>query len=190
MVKWEKYFSRVMPEVKGVPAPMAIQAIRDAAMEFCQKTWVWQDNVPYEMEKGFREIFVSVPRGARLVSVIYLLENDREKKMPDNIMIKSQRTPVEGEFPSEQDMEYEARVALKPSETSTEGPEFLYNDHAEAIAHGAKARLMYDLRKDWGQPELARMHHQQFRQAIAQEKIRMQQGYSRNPSRVKARRFV
>lgn len=190
MIKWEKYFSRVMPEVKGVPAPMAIQAIRDAAIEFCQKTWIWKQDIPYEMEEGFREIFVSVPRGARLVSVIYLLENGRQKHLPENIMIKSQRSPVEAELPAEKDKEYEARVALKPSETSTEGPEFLYNDHAEAIAHGAKARLMYDLRKDWGQPELAGVHHQMFRQAIAQEKIRMQQGYSQKTSRVRPRRFV
>lgn len=190
MVNWDKYFSRVMPEVKGVPAPMAIQAIRDSAREFCQKTWVWQDNVPYEVQEDQREILVVLPDDTRLVSVVYLLENGNYKQLPEDIYIKAKDSPIDSEFEADKSREYEARVALKPSESCAGGPDWLYNDHAESVAHGAKARLMYDARKDWGHPDLAMMHHQLFRKAIAAERIRMQQGYTRKAGRIKPRRFV
>lgn len=190
MKSWEDYFPYVLPDVYGCPDPLAVQAIRDSAQEFCQKTWVWQDNVSYEIEEDLREIFVNVPRGASLVSIIYLLDNGKEKIVPENLLIKSQRNPVESEFPAEESHNYNARVALKPSKTSEAGPIFLFNDHVEAIASGAKARLMYDPRKYWGNPELAMLHHQLFRKAIGEEKIKIQKGYSKKTSRVKSIRFV
>lgn len=189
-IKWEKFFPRVMPEVKGCPAPIVIQAIRDAAREFCEKTWVWQEIVPFQMEKGQREVFISMPRGASLVSVKSIVEEGGEHTVPDDIFIRSDRNLDQFKSEASSTKQTQARGIFTPSENSDSCPDFLYNDHAEIIAHGVKARLMYDARKTWGHPDLAAMHHNMFRKGIANIKIYLHQGYRGSSSKVKPRRFV
>ncbi|MFP4629424.1 MAG: hypothetical protein ACLFMQ_01740, partial [Desulfohalobiaceae bacterium] len=101
MAHYEDIFSMIMPEVPGCPAPLAIQNLRQAAREFCQQTWIWQDTVPFEIEAGYREAYVSVPRDGRLVAVRYLLEDGQERDVPDKLMIKTKRDPVEFEHEPE-----------------------------------------------------------------------------------------
>lgn len=186
--KWDKFFSRVMPEVKGCPAPVVIQAIRDAAREFCERTYVWTQVSDAEIDKDESIAFIDIPRNARLVAVIN--DNRAREDFPYRIIAKSDRTPVELEQIADTTKELSVRIAMKPIEDAQDCPDFLYNDHGEAIAHGAKARLMYDARKSWGHPELAVVHHNAFRKAIAKEKIKIHQGYIGQTGRVRARRFA
>ncbi len=186
--EYKEFLPRVMPEVIGCPVPVVLQAIRDAVREFCEKTWIWQEVVNCTITEDDRELVLDIPAGSRLVSVRYLLEDGREEAVPDNLFIRTD--DFEFEFEAEKDRAMQARVCLKPQETSTNCPDWIFNDHAESVAYGAKARLMYDKRKAWGDPQLATLNHQLFRKAIAGERIRLHQGYSTNNSRVRPRRFV
>ncbi len=188
--EYKEFLPRVMPEVIGCPVPVILQAIGDAVREFCERTWIWQDIVFFDFEEGYREGFVSLPKNSRLVAVRYLIENGNEQSVPEGMTIRASSSPVEFEDEAEETKEMQARVVLKPSETSTTCPPWIFNDHAEAIAHGAKARLMYDNRKAWGNPTLASLSHQLFKRAITKERIKIHQGYTMGSSRVKARRFV
>ena len=188
-VKWNAFFSRVMPEVKGCPAPIAVQAIRDAAREWCERTWVWQEVVPYETVEDSREVLISVPSDSRLVSVLYLID-EGQKKSPDGYTIRANSNPVETEDEQTETAEMEARVVLKPSEAATECSDFLYNGYAEEIGWGAKARLLYNPSKPWGNMDMAGLNFQMFRKAIAQEKIKLSRGYTNKSLKVKARRFI
>ncbi len=186
--EYKEFLPRVSPEVIGCPVPVILQAIRDAVQEFCEKTWIWQEVVDCTITEDDRELVLSLPTGAKLVSVRYLLKDGKEQVVPDNLFIRADE--FEFEFEAEESQELKARVALKPTSTSIECPEWLFKDHAEAITQGAKARLLYDNRKTWGNPDLAVLNHQMFRKAITQEKIKLHQGYAMKTSRVKPRRFV
>ena len=189
-VKWNAFFPRVMPEVKGCPAPIVVQAIRDAAREFCERTWVWQEVVPFQMDEGMREIFIASPRGSRLVSVRHLIEDNREVDFPDDIFVRSDREMDKLRMESSETKQSSVRAVFKPSEDADSCPDFLYNDHAEAISYGAKYRLLSNPSKPWGMPEMAMVHLQMFRKSIAQVKIYLRKGYTGKSLKVKPRRFV
>ncbi|MFW6177354.1 MAG: hypothetical protein ACOC43_03205 [Desulfohalobiaceae bacterium] len=189
MAHYEDIFSMIMPEVPGCPAPLAIQNLRQAAREFCQQTWIWQDTVPFEIEADYREAYVSVPRDGRLVAVRYLLEDGQELDVPDKLMIKTKRDPVEFEHEPEKSKNLQARVVLQPREDSKECPDWLVADHAEAIASGAKRRLMLMPGKDWSNPDLAKVHYQEFRREVARARVAISKGYSEKSLRVQPRSF-
>ncbi len=188
--EYKEFLPRVMPEVIGCPVPVILQAIGDAVREFCERTWIWQDVVALKVEEGSREGFVFLQKSSRLVAVKCLIDEGRERDVPEGMSIKASSFPIEFGEESTETKEMKAKVVLKPSETSSTFPSWIFNDHAETIAQGAKARLMYDNRKAWGSPELASLNHQLFRKAITKERIKIHQGYTKGRSRVKSRGFV
>ena len=190
MINYEDFLPLVLAEVPGCPDITATSRIRNAVRDFCEKTWVWQEVVPYETEQGEREIFVYIPRDSRLVAVRYLIKEGQSIAVPDELFIRAQRYPVEGEWEQEESKEKEARVILKPHEDSTSCPDFLYNDHSEAIAYGAKAKLMSMSTMPWYNPQLAMLNIQLFNKDIAQEKIKLVKGYAQKTLKVQMRRFV
>ncbi len=190
MAEYRDLIVRVAPDVMNCPDPVIEDAVRDTVREWCEKTWVWQEVVDFELVEDDREAVVTLPANTALVSIVYLIEDGNQKSLPDNLFIREQTAPVVLEDESTSSKTIEARVVLKPSATTTEFPDFMLNGSGEALSYGAKARLMYDVRKLWGNPEMAAFYHSKFRSAIAQEKIKMHQGYSRRTSRVRPRRFV
>ena len=191
MAEWKKYLTHVLPEVMGCPVPLAERAVHEAAREFCERTWIWQETVDVETEKGEAEIFVQIPRGARLVAVRYLLCEGQKREPSDQLIIRSQRrSPVQSESPQGESSEFQARAVLKPAEDAGSGPDFLFNDHGEAIARGALNRLQLMAGKTWSNTQAALMNKALFDQAIAREKIRLAKGYTGRSLTVRHRRFA
>jgi len=189
MATWSDFLPRVMPDVAGCPIPRAESAIRDAVIEFCQKTRVWKDVVPFETDADYREGYVAVPSTSRLVAVLSLIEEGVETDIPEGLHIRADRANLW--FLDEQEtISIEALVALRPKETTTSCPDFIFNDHAETIAFGAKARLLYGPKDSWASPQLAVVAHQMFQKGIVQERIRIHHGYGDVSKRVKPRRFI
>jgi len=186
-VEWSAFFPRVLPHVRGCPAPVAIQAIRDAAMEFCQKTWIWQEVVDMDFVEDDVDVTITLPSDSKLIAIKDFIEDDR-KYEPDDFLIRDNEVILTKA--AEETETIEGRVILAPYKTSTTCPEWLYNDHDVAIAEGAKARLMFDAKQIWANSELATLSLNFFRKAINTEKIKIFQGYAGRNKRVKARRFV
>lgn len=190
MVKYEDFFPYVQPEAQGCPAPLIIDAIRSAVREFCKETWVWQQTVDFEIEAGYREAYVFVPRNSRLVAVLYLLEDGEPREIPDNITVKSRPYPVHFEHEPEEDKAYQARVALMPSEDSTECLDWFLFDHSDAIAAGAKFRLLRQTGKPWSNPEAAMTFFREFETYKGREKIVLLNNYSQSRTVVSPKRFI
>lgn len=43
--KWEDFFKFVRPDVQGCPVAMVREAIRNACIEFCEKSLIWQQEI-------------------------------------------------------------------------------------------------------------------------------------------------
>ena len=63
------------------------------------------------------------------------------------------------------------RYSLRPTETAATIPDMVYNLYAEAIAMGAKSKLLALPEKSWSNPKLAAQYTSEFRGQINRAKI-------------------
>lgn len=73
-INWTNYLPEVLPEVEGCPKIQAINAIRNAAIEFCEKSRVWEYNFTSKVALvAAQASYVLVPpTGSEIVAVTYL----------------------------------------------------------------------------------------------------------------------
>lgn len=190
MTDYKDFLPYILPEVPGCPNPTVIRSIRDTIREFCHKTWLWTEVVEYELEKDSSIIFVDMPRQSSIISLLYFVESNMKVEIEDNFIIREKRNGVESEFSQIETEKGELRAAFKPSRISTSSPDFIYNDHIEAISFGTKARLLINAQKQWANPQLAIGYNQLFNKKIVEEKIRLVKGYTKRSLKVKPRRFI
>jgi hypothetical protein len=81
-------------------------------------------------------------------------------------------------------------VILKPSKTCTTLPDLLWNNWDQAIADGAKARLLGQNAQPWFNPQLAGAWMNAFERKINEAKTVRYHGYNARPSQVKMREWV
>lgn len=84
---------------------------------------------------------------------------------------------------------FRAEVALKPTRAATGIDSLFFEEYAEAIADGAKAKLFAMKKKPWTDPQLAAYHLGRFTESIGVGIARAQKGFTRSRKRVKASFF-
>jgi len=184
---------QVLPECPGVPRPVALNAVRNAAREFCERSLYWQaDHAPITTvtdESGTGEYTLTMPTGAQLVSVLdpihhnnYPVYQKTERWLEENQV--TWRTKVGDQanwwhyagvnivrlvpYPTTaQTNSLLISMALKPDTTSDELDDRTNNDWYEHIASGAKARLMLMPNKQWSDEKLAEINLAIFNQGIS-----------------------
>ena len=196
MATWKQFHEYVLPNVQGCPVGIVDSCIRSACIEFCEKTLLWQQSSePTDVVAGEARYGFSTPVGAKVVLVVqaYVTGTEQEvgmgtlsqttvdelnKYRPDWTTHVSERP-----FAFFMDTDSSIRligipavtlpkhltllVALKPARSSTECPDFILEDWAEAIAHGALVRLHAMVGKPWSEKTLISYHQQKFRAAIS-----------------------
>jgi hypothetical protein len=176
-VTWKQFTPLILPEVKGCAPNLAIQAVRDTAIDFCATTWVWVEvHDPYTLSPG--EVFVDfeADEDARVEKILYAKCDDTKRELiactPE---FADERFPNWMSGGQAQHPQYlvqlgstqfvpvpttdvqrtvTLRAAHKPSRTSQSGPVFLLDDHQDAIVLGAKARLWLMSAVPWANPQL------------------------------------
>ena len=196
-LEWEHYLKEVLPDVKGCPVTIAENAIRNAAIEFCNESRVWreqaenvqilQDNAgPYTIDvsninSGGAQILAAhkvKPVNNNLPLHVYpiQLQDDRYTRTgraePQWYYFRTPDTLFVGPGVPQEDVEAEVFVTLKPTRQSTTGPDFLCEDWLEEIAHGAKARLMAMAQRPWANPDMVRYHRREFINGWIEARIR------------------
>jgi len=115
----------------------------------------------------------------------------RESSTPSKYWVDKDRVLYLLDIPTEASEEgLLVRVNLKPTRSCTTVEEFLYNDHFDAIAHGAKALLFSRKALPWYDPKLALEHETRFQELIDNAKGIKTDGYTKRPRRVKMRDFL
>jgi hypothetical protein len=216
MSSYEAFFPYVIPEVIGAPEPLALNAIRNSVIEFCEKSLVLtRDHDPITILPNIVDYDLEPPDGYLVVKVQQAWLDDqpltplapdfvREASVynrlfetyeaapstPKYYLQKDERSITVWQLP---DKKYTngltMRVALKPTRASTEVEDVVFEDYVETIAAGALMRLMMSPGKAYTNPDLAAVHKAIFTQGINTARQRASHGQVRSVLSVQLKRI-
>ncbi len=199
------FLSKVSSEVPGCPLAVAEDAVREAAIEFCENGWVWiYTHAAIDSLANTGAYPFVPPTGARVSRVLQAWYETRQlvPKTADQLaeMYANWTTETGTPLYMLQDNEASlvlvpkpvtavtaaitARVTLRPSRASTDIEDRIYEYHLDAIAMGAKAKLMMMSDKPWTNLKMAATYQSLFEDKIAAARYKAQKGFGRATRRV------
>lgn len=211
MVAITLFVPEVKPYLVGCPEPMAIMHIRHAAIEFCEKSRYWRENLtPINAVANTSSYTLAPPADALIWDVVSVRHNGKElsSAIEDDITGNDWRsqtaTDARSWFAGERDnirlvptpsasgtANIDVRAVVKPSRTTNNLPKQLYDNYLEHIAAGAMARLMAIDNVEWSNPSMVARHENVFMAGVDKAAIEAAKGYNRAPLRTRpiSRRF-
>jgi hypothetical protein len=203
-VEWKEFLKEVLPDVKGCPVRVAENALRNAAIKFCNESRCWRGSVTDVPTVQGTSVYTLVPPAESEVIATYYakftdsniplptipeMHLDRARQNPDEDKPRwfHSPTPAEIELFWTPDAVYTLNVKamLKPTKAATECPDFLYNDWLEEIAHGAKARLVMMSGREWFNPKMHDYHNKEFIKGWVEGRIRDAKSNVQSSTRLK-----
>lgn len=179
----------VLPLCPGLPQPMGINAIRNAAIEYFKDTFAWQDTIalsgvpassfPYPLVHAdgavSKVLWVRIGKVLPPTTLAALTEfysntdpaaltaaQPEAYYLPSPKALQVHPAPEAGS-----EVSGSVRVSLTPSLTATAVDEQLLSDAYEAISAGALSRLLAMPSVPWSNPGLAGFYTSVFRAAKA-----------------------
>lgn len=211
MKAWPLFLPQVHPETYGAPQILEIEAIRNAAIDFCERTKCWQEiQPPYPLATGVTSYQFATDRGVLVHEILgyHLLGgasplvkpqttqwcDENYPGWPDGVQVGKPTNVTQLDpdsfwpipAPSGGPWSAVLQVCYKPTRDSTQGPDLLFNDYYEVIALGAKARLMAMPGQVWANPQLAVAYGALFDSATEKANVRVAKAFGRGRIRVKA----
>ena len=212
-VSYEAFLPEVMQYCPDVPEIIALNAIKQSCIEFCEKTRYWQiDQDPMTSISGVSKYEIDVPSGTKFVDVIeawydrkLLIPKSAEelskifrftdwRSMTGSPAYITRMIPTEIEvIPAPQTQMVDAitmRIAIAPTRASTTVDDDLYESYFEYISYGARARLYGTPKQPYFDKASAMEYERRFRAAITEVRTRVNKGLSRASGTVEYARFV
>jgi hypothetical protein len=213
----EVSYSLLLPEInlhaKSAAEPVAINAIRNACVEFCRDSlYLTQDFDPVPVIAGTAEYEPDLPSTAytigQIIDPIYV--NDRiVRALPPAQLRRAYgsgwrtKTGTVERFVMFDpgvitlvpipDTSYPTglvgQYALVPTRTSTTIRDTLLEDFREEIAAGALARLLMEPETGYQNPELAKGMYQMFRKGVSAAKLATMKSHVSAATMVQMRKF-
>lgn len=191
---YTSFLREVLPYVHDCPELVAINAIRNAAIEFCEKTdYVMYDPLPVQLLGGvgtYTPIMQSETRMGRIEwafvdnAALRPITESQAKRlygidwrtivgnpyyyMADQSFNTVRLIPAP---PSDTTSELNLRLATVPTRDSTAVNEDVYQRYLEEIAWGARARLNETVGQPYYDPAAAVMLRSKFNAAISAAKL-------------------
>lgn len=205
-----QWYDDTLPSVPGCPQPMALDAIRKAAIEFCERSWGWIYNpTAINVVNGQISYAFTPPAGAVVSRVLHVWYDDEPiyPRSPDQLdgMFPNWRTSSgTPDYYTQEDERnlllvpvpnadltggLKMRVSLKPTHNAADIESRMYEEYREAIASGALSRLMMLPKKPYTDLPTAAVHKAIFDDTIATVRHKVQKGYARAPLRNAAHFF-
>lgn len=212
-VPYEEFLPEVLQFTQDVPEHIAINAIRNACIDFCTKTRYWQYTTPsistidgqsnYVLETPadtkmvgisfvYYDTVLLVPKSADELADIYRMGNWQVLKGQPQYYTQIQLPEiilVPQPYQTKTAVVY-ARVALAPLRSSTEITSEIYENHLMTISAGARAILHATPGQPYFDRQAARDCQIEFRTGIANTKIAINKGLTRASTRAEFQRFV
>lgn len=203
-VNYQEFLPEVLPFVPGCADIVAINAIRNAAIEFCADSYYWQElqdpntvtasDLPYDIDAAM---------GAQCIQILDCIVNGKSIRplrmdfMDANVINWRVLTSPEvleyyqinpGQvclYPiPDQAVTMQIRAAYTPLRNSTGIEQYVYQNYLEGIAAGALARLLRT-----SNPTLAATFEATFRNEKFEARVDAEKSFSRVSMRVQPRRF-
>lgn len=210
MSQFTSWIPFVQVDVPGCPRALMLDAIRQAVIEFCQDSMFWRLRMdPMTTQANVNQYELDTPSYTTIVSVRSLVYDGRalEERNVDDMdnhdpsWRTKQGTPYAYAFldpntvilsttPTDTGIEFNATIALKPTQDSVWCDDSIFEEYRDAITAGACARLMLSANKAWSNPQLAAVKQGIFTEYTVKAKDRALRGLGRRVRpRVKANYF-
>lgn len=183
--------TRVSDEFPATPGVVAQRALSDAVKEFCSRSHAWQDMLSQVIViPGTATYDLDVDTGTQIVALVEvrlagvkldpvaneLFSQRRTLPAPGKPTKYTQTQPTSLELdraPIQRDvLTAKAALTLSLGATNTTLPDSLLDEYGEAIASGAKMRLVRQANQPWYAPDAALGYAGPFYTAITQAKGR------------------
>jgi len=200
-VTYDYFFPEVIPFVRDVPEFVALNAIRNACIEFCEKSTYWRqivdpitivaEQAEYDLDieagtgvsqilsayMGSRELAIMAPEGIK-----ELIGPDWRDQTGMPMYVTSEeyniiRVVMIPETTSDDDLSL--TVALRPLRSSTKVSKDVYERYSEIIGFGARARLHDTPQQPYSDEESAMKFRKWFESGIGEAKIAANRARSR-----------
>lgn len=215
MNQYTDLYPEVLTDLPDCSPDVALIAIRNTVIEFCQKSLIYQITLdPLSLIYNVDTYDLDAPNGYRVHKVMKawyrgvelepLAPDDLAKPDTYNTIINNYtptKSPPQGylqrdfdtvTFTPIPDQAYPnaitMRVALVPLRNSTSIDSFIYELFGEAIACGAKARLQISPGKPYTNPDAAAINQQRFVGAVNDARQRAARGNTRSDLMVQMRK--
>lgn len=213
-VSYEVFLPEVMPYVQDVPDTVAVQAIRNACIEFCTETHYLQENLDpitgqedvgeYDLDandSNYKVVEIMqayygdqllIPKAQEELNQIYRTSNWEDLKgnpyyyyRPRVSVMRLVTKPIITEA-----NKLKVKAAIAPSRASTTVDSELFEVFLEYIAHGARARLYNTPNQPYYDPRTAMEYTKRFNDELAEVRTRVYKGLTRASARVEFQRFA
>lgn len=211
----ESFLPEILPDVPGCPSDMAIRALRNTIIEFCEKSLIHQDTLDaITVYENITDYDLEPPKNYRVQKImkVWYLGQELEALAPDGIGLPdAYRTGISGYTASKgppagytqkdvdtftilpiPDQKYASaltmRVALVPLRTVTEVADFLFEIWGETLGFGAKARLMLTPGKPYSNAESANFNQVRYMTGLNDARQRALRGNVRSDLQVQLRK--
>jgi hypothetical protein len=215
MVDYDMFLPEVMPWARACAEPVAIQAIKNAAIEFCERSSWWKyetDNIPLVIDQA--DYVVPAPAGTDLACLLQAfyagrqlfirtsddLANDSlvdwrsiQANQPSAVTQMSQDSVRINPVPNadvDPTMFLSLVVALKPSRDSTQVFQAVYEQFAETVAQGALARLYSQFATPYSNPQAMQVARAMFNSGVDDARAEVNRAYGRVGITVQIPRFI
>lgn len=205
---------QVMPQVTGCPIPVAAHALRQAAIEFCERTRAWREVTTVSVTTN--DGIIGAPAYATIHAIEYAqIGHTRLEPMAhvdvDNANLGLSGPPshitqvsdnrlrlvpfapcdliVSAFLKPRQGTAYVAVVGGLPVDSYDVIPEFLYQSHGDVIAQGGLSRLLMRMGAKWANPQLAAYFRGEFLKRTDEVQARSVKGLQRTRLRSKTAWF-
>ncbi len=212
MATLDGFIYLVAPYLKGCSEAAMINALRNSSIRFCTETWIARETAtPISAIAGQDTYTLAASSGLEPVGVISLrydnveLDKTTEEKldqfdsgwrsassgMPTAFMMDSpdviwlNRAPAVAVSNG-----IRVRMAVRPTDTSAEVPDILYNDWRKTIMHGALEELLEMPDKSWSDPKMSAWHGRRQVFGLQSAKARARMGHQTTPPSVQPRSWT
>jgi hypothetical protein len=213
-VSYEVFLPEVMPYVHDVPEIVAVQAIRNACIEFCEETHYFQENLDpitgqanvglYDLcatDSNYKVVEVMqayygdqllIPKGQEELNQIYRTSNWEDLTGNPFYYFRTRAgemrlvtKPVTTEA-----NKLKVKAAIAPKRASLTVDEELFERFLEQISYGARARLYNTPNQPYYDPRTAMEYTKRFNDVMAEVRTRVYKGLTRASTKIEFQRFA
>ena len=213
-VSYELFLPEVMPYVHDVPEIVAVQAIRNACIEFCEKTHYLQENLDpitgingvglYDLDandSNYKVVEIMqayygdqllIPKAQEELNQIYRTSNWENLSGNPYYYFRTRESEIRlvtKPILTEAN-KLNVKAAIAPKRASTTVDDEMYERFLEYISFGARARLYNTPNQPYYDSKTSMEYTKRFYDAIAEVRTRVYKGLTRTAVNVEFQRFV
>lgn len=207
-MKYSDFTILVKPEAGGAPDFLIERAVRDAAIDFCQRTDVYVPEPEFiGIIKGVNEYAVTIPTGTELNHIIDIYDNktalrpisynellrrlgdETEQGQPKYYAQRDNTEFFLAPIPSSNDS-FRVVYSVKPTATSTSIPDTIGKEYRETIVHGALFRLQMMSGQPFSDPGAAQANRALYEREVGRTVRQVKYGFSGGTLTCKPRAFI